>query len=184
VRGAFAVCARYASDSGDLSAGQISVEKEYRWARNTQVFVGYKAGQTLTLRLKDLSRLGELMEELAAGKITRIAGISYSHSAMDSLQRAAEAKALEKARLSAEGLGKGAGGIAGEALIIGNAPAAEFSMGDNLYGNANESKSFGRASVGKLAGGYLVKPDRLVVQAQVFATYELRQDKPKAISKP
>ncbi|GEM_PF-6092179 len=176
IRGAFAVCAKYASDSGDLTAGQISVEKEYRWAKNTQVFKGYRCNQTLTLRLKDLNRLGELMEEISVGKITRINGIEYSHSAIDSLERAAEAIALIHARLSAAALGKGSGAAVGEVLFVGNQPLAE-----SCLGNGYDKLSLGASRAGyepaKAKAEYLVKPDLIVVTGTVYATFALRYPK-------
>lgn len=172
LRGAFAICAGYASDSTDVTAGGVSLEKEYRWVKNTQVFAGYRAGQTLTLRLKKLDRIGALMEELSLGKLTRISGIEYSHSAMDSLERAAESSAMANARLTAEALGTVSGGMAGEALNIGNQAPSDFSTGiQALEADGMAPRGFGAKS--KFNRTFLVKPDQIEVLGRVFATYEL-----------
>jgi uncharacterized protein YggE len=182
IRGAFAICARYASDSGDVTAGQIAVDKDYRWVKNTETFMGYRASQTLTLRLKDLRRLGELMEEVSAVKITRINGVYYSHSAMDSLERAAEAKALANARRSAETLAQGAGGSAGDALWIGNyrPPESGAAEGFQALGGFLDRG----AAPSKAKAEYLVKPDMLTVPGVVYAMYELRPAKVPQSPKP
>jgi uncharacterized protein len=172
LRGAFAVCSKYALDSADIAAGGVSVEKEYRWVKNTQVFAGYHASQTLTLRLKDMGRLGALMEELSLGKLTRISGIYYGHSAMDSLERAAESKAMVNARSTAEALAKISGGVAGAALVIGNGMPADFSMGEQsggMDGMVSRASNFEP----KAKAPYLVKPDQIEVLGRVFAAYEL-----------
>lgn len=176
VRAAYAVCSRYASDSTDLGAGRMSVEREYRWIKNTQVLQGMQASQNVTLRLKDLGRLGFLIEEAAALKGTRLEAIDYSHGSRDSLECAAETKALLNARRSAEGIAAGLGRRLGEPLEVRNYPPGMDRPGNGGMDDlgfatraASESKKFGSAN------GYLVTPDQIVVQALVTVVYALAE---------
>lgn len=181
IRGGFAVCSRYASDSSDLSAGQVSVEKDYKWVKNTQVFQGYRATQSLTLRLKDLRRLGALMEDFSEGKITRISGIWYGHSSLDSLEREAEAKALANARLSAEKLCLGLGGTLGDAIEVTNYPPVQGESPAEGFASM-VSRAASRAEY-KSKQEYLVKPDLIRVQGLVHGTFLLRPAKSTAPAK-
>ena len=183
VRGAYAACAKYAADTADFTAGQVSVDKEFRWTNNSQVFVGYRASQALTWRLRNLDRLGPLFETLSAGKSTRISGVHYSHSALDSLERVAESRALANARLTAEALAKVSGGMAGAALNIGNGAPADFSAGNQASQADGVSRmAFGSASEAKAK--FLVKPDQIEVQGRVYATYELLPARPGTSPQP
>jgi uncharacterized protein len=183
VRGAYAACAKYAADTADFTAGQVSVDKDFRWANNTQVFIGYRASQALTWRLRNLDRLGPLFEALSAGKLTRVSGVHYSHSALDSLERVAESRALANARLTAEALATVSGGMAGEALNIGNHAPADFSTGIQASdADGMATRAYGAAS--KFKPSFLVKPDQIEVRGLVFATYALLPAKPGTSPRP
>jgi uncharacterized protein len=173
LRIAHGICGKYASDPGDLGAGQISVEKEYRWVKNSNVFVGYRAAQGINLKLKDLGRLGALLEELSEAKSTRLEGVQYGHSAMDSLGRAAESAALANARRSAEALAKGLGSRLGEPIEISNVPPSM-----DAFGAATPAKGFGSQALGSSdargRAGFLVEPGRMTVHGRVYAIFAMR----------
>ncbi len=174
VRSVYALCARYASDSSDLGAGQIQVERQYRWIKDTEVFQGFQAIQIVNLRLKDLNGLGPLLEASASVKLARIAGINYLHGSQDSLERAAEALALANARRAAETLASGSGGTLGEILEVRNFPPAwDSPQNGGMDGLMAPARAAGGAGFESKSAGFLVKPGQLEVRALVSAAYTL-----------
>lgn len=169
VRATLSLCLAAARDSADAGAGQVSVDKEFRWVKNSSVFVGWKASREVNLRLRDLDRLGPLLEALASVKGAHVEGVAYLHGERDSLERIAEAKALEQARLSAQGLAAGLGRALGEAVTVRNFPPAWDNGGGSI--DNFEPKRMGGMARGS-SQGYLVKPDQIVVQALVSVEFE------------
>lgn len=168
VREAMAAADAAVRASADAGAGQVSVERDFRWVKNSQVFLGWKASREVNLRVRNLERLGPLLEAMADVKGTQVEGLTYLHGARDSLECIAEGKAMEQARLSAQGLAAGLGRALGEAIAVRNFPPA-WDNGDLAKEGFSPQKLGSARSESK---GYLVKPDQIVVQAMVRAEFE------------
>ncbi len=111
------------------------------------------------------------MEELSEAKLTRISGVWYGHSSLDSLEREAEAKALVNARLSAESLCRGLGGTLGEALKATNhQPIPGENAGAGFEELARVSK-MGYGSEPKSKAEFMIKPDMISVHGLVHGVF-------------
>ncbi|MCL6621938.1 MAG: SIMPL domain-containing protein [Syntrophobacterales bacterium] len=76
----------------------------------TQEVQGYRARHVFEVKVKDLGRLGKLLDTGVEHGATRVRGPFFEHSRLEELQQQAAAKALTKARNLADALAR-AGGL-------------------------------------------------------------------------
>ena len=90
--------------SEDYHTSDISLDKEYYWKNNSQVFRGYRSSVSSTVRLKDLKNLNPILSKLMTQKDLSVSSLAYSHSQMDELANDVYIKALDNSRSLAKKL--------------------------------------------------------------------------------
>ena len=100
----------------DIASTQLSIQPQYNYNRSTTTITGYQVTQSVTAKVRDLDRAGEVIGAAAAagGDATIVNGISFDledNAALlsDARERAvadAKAKAEEYARATGRGLGQ------------------------------------------------------------------------------
>ncbi len=75
----------------------------------TQEVAGYRVAHRFQVELKDLARLGKIIDAGLKTGATRVGGPYYEHSRQEELQRQASVLALQRARGMAEALAQAAG---------------------------------------------------------------------------
>lgn len=136
--------------SPDIRTSFVSTNKEYTYRNNKQVFDGFQATQSLTVKLQDLTRLEAFMEKLLATRISRIKRLTYSHSQTDSLQQQANLIALRNSLKAADKLCAELSRKRGAVLQVIEAEADRRSGSDwgggeldmELYGKSMGGRSF------------------------------------------
>lgn len=78
------------AQQNDIKTSNISANKEYNYINNRNVFVGYKAEQSIDFVLRDINRFTDLTAKLLATKINGISQVEFGHSKADSLLREAD----------------------------------------------------------------------------------------------
>ena len=78
------------------------MNKEYIWINNSEVFNGYRASTTTSVRVRNLNTLDELYSNLLGNDKLSIGSLTYGHSKMDSINNLAYIKALENANKIAD----------------------------------------------------------------------------------
>ena len=86
----------------DILTTNVNLNKEYNWINNSQVFTGYRASTTTSVRVRNLNNLDELYSTLLGNDKLSIGSLSYGHSKMDSINNLAYIKALESANKTAD----------------------------------------------------------------------------------
>lgn len=114
-----------------------------RWAdrptggTQSRAIVGYEAQNALSLRLRDLSRLGALLDLLVAEGADGLGGLVFGVADPDALQdaarRSAVQDALRKAALYAEAAGLGTGAVLRIDEAGTQAPAMPLLRGEAAY---------------------------------------------------
>jgi len=94
----------------DVQTARISIQPHYRYPRDGEaVFTGYQASNSVTVKLRDIARLGDLLDALVTGGATQIDGayfevdqpqLGYDRARLSALERA-----RERARQYADALG-------------------------------------------------------------------------------
>ncbi|WP_405327124.1 SIMPL domain-containing protein [Leeuwenhoekiella sp. LLG6367-2.1] len=77
----------------------VSLNKNYDY--NTKVY-NYNASQTISVKLKDLSKYDEIMSGLVASGINSINGVNFGSSKMDTYEAEARKKAVANAKMKAQ----------------------------------------------------------------------------------
>ncbi|MCS6987265.1 MAG: SIMPL domain-containing protein [Sphingomonadaceae bacterium] len=103
----------------DIRTAQVTVQPQYRYGdgRRPQI-TGYEATNSVTVRLRDLARVGPVIQALVAEGANRIDGPAFGIDRPEPLLDQARAEAVRRARARAEVLAAAAGVKLGRVLEI------------------------------------------------------------------
>ena len=98
-------------DPKQVDASQLQVQPEYRWnERDSQrVLLGYVVSRQVEVEVRDLEKLGSLLERAVSAGVNVVGGARLDSSRRKELEREAMAQAVEDARQDAEALARAAG---------------------------------------------------------------------------
>lgn len=105
----------------DVRTEYMNLGKNYDY--NTKKY-SYTANQSLSIRVRDLSKYETLMSGLLESGINRIDGVSFSSSEREKLESEARRKAIQNAKLKAEEYASALGQKAGKAVYVGESQAS------------------------------------------------------------
>ena len=114
-------------DPKHVNATRVQVQPEYRWNENDRerVLLGYMVSRQVEVELKDLDKLGALLERAVDAGVNHVGDPLLDSSRRKELEREAMTKAVEDARLNAEALARAAGAKLGAVRSLsasGSAP--------------------------------------------------------------
>lgn len=118
-------------ESRDLQTGDLAVTPQYRYENRqdgTAVppeLVGYEVRNSLTVRVRDLDRLGEILDRAIDEGVNQGGDIRFLIEDASQLEDEARTNAFERARRSAETLARAAGRTLGPATLIADDVAAD-----------------------------------------------------------
>jgi uncharacterized protein YggE len=97
-------------ESRDIRTSGINLNPQYRYAENQPpAITGYQASNTVDITVRDIARLGKILDALVATGANQINGPSFDvenrDGALDEARRKAVEKAQARARIYAESLG-------------------------------------------------------------------------------
>jgi uncharacterized protein len=107
------------SNGIDPKAAQFSsyqLQPVYDWKDPKHKVIAYRATSDVTLKLRDFTKLGDLIEQLANIEDTQNQSISYTLEDIEQAKAKASEDALKKARLQASAVAAAAGRGIGELL--------------------------------------------------------------------
>lgn len=105
-------------DAKDIQTSRYDLSPEYDYSTKTPVLRGYRATNLVTVKVRDVSKLGELLDTVAAAGATRIQGISFSVSDPTAATTQGRDEAMKNARTKADQLAKAAGVSVGSPVLI------------------------------------------------------------------
>ncbi|PZC49835.1 MAG: hypothetical protein DK304_001153 [Chloroflexi bacterium] len=78
----------------DIKTQHFGIQPEYRWTQNKQEFLGYKVTNNISVKVRNLDNVGDLIDEVAnaGGDLIRLTGISFTVE--DANQLAVKAREL------------------------------------------------------------------------------------------
>lgn len=161
-------------ESRDLQTGSVSLQPAFRSVRDPgggfeQRPDGYTAANTVTIRLRQLPRLGELLRAVVDGGANTIGGIAFELADPSRLEREALAAAVADARAQADVVADAAGVKLGriESIRIGGPDPSG-------YGPRPGSPTRALASPAP-APPVPVEAGSLEVSAEVFVAFRIEQ---------
>lgn len=87
----------------DVQTSGIHVNPQYRYAENQPpTITGYQASNTVSIKVRDVARLGEVLDGLVASGANQVSGPSFEIDQPEAVYDEARRAALEKARRRAE----------------------------------------------------------------------------------
>ena len=94
----------------DIQTSGINVNPQYRYIEGEQpAITGYQASNTVRIKVRDVGKLGEVLDALVASGANQVNGPSFEidkpEEAYDEARRAALAKAQARAKMYADALG-------------------------------------------------------------------------------
>jgi len=94
-----------------VNATALQVQPDYSWNQQTQkqVLQGYLVSRQVQVELRDLEKLGTLMERAVSAGANQVGGATLDSTRRKELERQAMALAVQDARLNAETLARAAG---------------------------------------------------------------------------
>jgi uncharacterized protein YggE len=152
-----------------VDSTRLQVQPDYRWDDKTQrqVLQGYLVNRQIEVEVRDLERLGTLLEKAVSAGANQVGGARLDSSKRKELERQALTLAVEDARLNADTLAQAAGMKLGPVQSLsasGSSPMPMFS----------ERAMVAAAPPMADAADQSYKPAEMKFNANVSAQYELR----------
>ena len=95
----------------DIQTQQLTIHPRYAYQTNKQVLIGYSVTNTARVKVRDLSKVGKIVDNAAAsgGDYVRINGISFNVEDTDQYMESLRKQAVQKAQIKAEEYADSAG---------------------------------------------------------------------------
>jgi uncharacterized protein len=104
----------------DVQTRQFRIEPEYEYPDGTQELIGYRVTNIVEVKVRDLDRVGEVIDDVAAagGDVVQIQGLSFTIEEPEELRAQAREEAMADARARAESLAELAGVKLGKPISV------------------------------------------------------------------
>ena len=101
-------------DPKSAEIGFFSVNPQYDWKNPKHRVIGYQVTTSVSLKLKDFSKIGPVTQQLAEASVSESQSLSYTLDSTDEAKSKAVADAYRRARASAQSLAAASGRTLGE----------------------------------------------------------------------
>jgi uncharacterized protein YggE len=101
-------------DPKSAEIGFFSVNPQYDWKNQKHKVIGYQVTTSVTLKLKDFSKIGPVTEQLADSSVGESQSLTYTLDSTEEAKSKAVADAYRRARASAQALASASGRTLGE----------------------------------------------------------------------
>jgi len=155
----------------DLKTTNFNISPRYEWYDSTQyypsgqrVLVGYEVRQTLQVKIRDMEKVGSILENGTSAGANEISDLQFTIDNEDDLKTQARTEAIEKAKARAE--------VLAEELGINLVRISNFSESGVLpyfYSSMNEAAPLGMGGGDALS----VETGENKIEVTVSITYEI-----------
>jgi uncharacterized protein YggE len=101
-------------DPKSAEIGFFSVNPQYDWKNPKHKVIGYQVTTSVSLKLKDFSKIGPVTQQLADASVGESQSLSYTLDSTEEAKSKAVADAYKRARVSAQALATASGRTLGE----------------------------------------------------------------------
>ena len=101
-------------DPKSAEIGFFSVNPQYDWKNPKHRVIGYQVTTSVSLKLKDFSKIGPVTQQLAEASVSESQSLSYTLDSTDEAKSKAVADAYRRAHGSAQSLAAASGRTLGE----------------------------------------------------------------------
>lgn len=155
-------------DPKNAEIGFFSVRPQYDYKDPKHHLIGYVVTTSVSLKLKDFSKIGPITKQLAEASVGESQTLNYTLEAMDEAKSKAVADAFHRAHSSAESLAKASGRVLGELSY------ASVDTYENVRVFAPMPRAMGIAAQAAPAPTEEFSPQNVTVTAHVNAVFLLK----------
>lgn len=151
-------------DSKDIQTVNYNINPKYDYASGSQRINGYSANTTLTIKVKDLEKINQVIDASTSNGANQVNGLSFDVSDKEKAENEAREKAVEDAKKKAENASKVAGFTLGRLINYQeyfNEPPVILQSGGSLSEDVTVSKT-------------QVEPGSTEITVSVTLSYEVR----------
>jgi len=93
----------------DIQTSYYNIYPQYDWPDGKQVLRGYQVNQSVSVKIRNLDKIGDILTAAGEGGANQVSGLSFNIDDPEKLRQEARIKALENAKEKADALAKVAG---------------------------------------------------------------------------
>ncbi|ADO54168.1 MULTISPECIES: SIMPL domain-containing protein [Paenibacillus] len=157
---------KWSISADDIQTSQFSVQPNYTYnEKEGQKLKGYMANHTLSVKYRNLDKIGQLLDEATNSGANNVDNIQFSVENPSAYEEAAIAKALDNAQSKASAVAKSAKRGLG-ALVnvtVDGGEAQVYTQRENAMSKA----------LMDMSGGTEIQSGQVTVKVQVSAQYEM-----------
>ncbi len=151
----------------DMQTSQYSIQPKIDWSNGKQTVLGYTVTQTLSVKVRDLDKAGDVLAKAGELGANQVGGINFTIDDPASLKDEARLKAIADARTKAQALSKQLG-----LDVVKVVTFSETAQGG--YPVPMMAKSFGMMDSAAAAPSPEIQSGTLDVVSDVSVTFEVR----------
>ena len=103
----------------DVKTTGYSVQPQYNYPANgAPVLTGYRVSNNLNVTVRDLKKVGDLLDAVTKAGANQVGGVSFGLSDPEGASRGAREQAVQNARLKADTLAKATGVSVGMVMVV------------------------------------------------------------------
>jgi len=150
-------------DDKDIQTRDVSVYPQTADQNGEQVITGYQASLSVTVKVRDISKLGQVISAANAAGANEISGPTFLIDDPAPVRAKAIDEAVADARKSAEAMAKAAGKSVGEVLSLSSSDVGQ------VFG-----PMYGSSDMAGAAKAVPIEPGQLDITANVVVIFELK----------
>ena len=131
----------------------------------------YRAHYAIQVRVRDLTKMGAVIDSLMAHRVTDIGNIAFEATDVRAAQDAALREATQRARAQAEAMAEASGGRLGRTLSLSSEADREY-YGSPRPGRPGSRTEMSSSGMGSGGGTQVVQPS-IVVEMSAYGRWEL-----------
>jgi uncharacterized protein YggE len=93
----------------DIQTSYYNIYPQYDWPNGKQVLRGYQVNQGVSIKIRNLSKIGDILAAAGEGGANQVSGLTFNIDDPEKLRQDARIKALQNAKEKAEALAVVAG---------------------------------------------------------------------------
>ncbi|MFA5358452.1 MAG: SIMPL domain-containing protein [Patescibacteria group bacterium] len=96
-------------DDKDIKTSNYNISPDYRWDGNRSTLAGYIVNQSVTVKVRDLEKVGDIFAKAGELGANDVSGLQFTVDDQEEFKAQARSKALNNAKVKAEALAKDLG---------------------------------------------------------------------------
>lgn len=117
-----------------IQTSDYFIQERYDWTKESQVFKGYELRNSITVKIKDISKAGQILDKATKAGANLVGGISFDVENREELYREALKIAMKSAQLKADAILSSFGAKATQPYSISEGLQENYGRSFNGFG--------------------------------------------------